>query len=209
MHRADGTGSDSLLYEGVVDEVVASPDRRWLVLRQGSVGAVAGGRNITGLRLGTDTTPVPVLVTEFDEEAIALSPDGRWMAYQSDEAGQTEVFVRPFPNTDAGKKQVSSGGGLAPLWSRDGKELFYLGKDNNMMAARVIPGATIDLGEPVALFRVPDDLLGVEAFYSTPWDVARDGRFIMARLVNGDKIQAGAIIVVENWFGELKEKVKK
>ena len=209
MHRADGTGSDSLLYEGVVDEVVASADRRWLVLRQGSVGAVAGGRNITGLRLGTDTTPVPVLVTEFDEEAIALSPDGRWMAYQSDEAGQTEVFVRPFPNTDAGKKQVSSGGGLAPLWSRDGKELFYLDKDNNMMAARVIPGATIDLGEPVALFRVPDDLLGVEAFYYTPWDVARDGRFIMARLVNGDKIQAGAIIVVENWFGELKEKVKK
>ncbi len=114
-HRADGAGADSLLYEGVIDEAVISPDNRWLVFRQGSVGAVAGGRNITGLRLGTDTLPQPVLATEFDEEAVALSPDGKWMAYQSDETGRTEVFVRPFPNADAGKKQVSSGGGLAPL----------------------------------------------------------------------------------------------
>jgi len=209
LHRADGAGADSLLYEGVVDEAVMSPDSRWLVLRQGSVGAVAGGRNITGLRLGTDTTPVPILATPFDEEAPALSPDGKWMAYQSDETGRTEVFVRPFPNTDAGKKQVSSGGGLAPLWSRDGKELFYLAGDKKMMAARVTAGATLGLSEPVALFQVPDDLLGVEALYYTPWDVARDGRFIMARLVNGSQGQAGTIVVVENWFQELHAKVKK
>ena len=208
-HRADGAGGDSLLYEGIVDEAVISPDARWLVLRQGSVGAVAGGRNITGLRFGADTTPQPVLATEFDEEAVALSPDGRWMAYQSDETGRTEVFVRPFPNTDASKKQVSSGGGLAPLWSSDGRELFYLSSDKKMMAVRLSPGVTIGLSDPVALFRVPEELLAVEALYYTPWDIARDGRFIMARLVNGDQDQAGAIIVVENWFEELKAKVKK
>ncbi len=209
VHRADGAGADSLLYEGVVDEAVISPDNRRLVLRQGSVGAVAGGRNITGLRLGADTTPQPVLVTEFDEEAVALSPDGKWMAYQSDETGRTEVFVRPFPNTDAAKRQVSSGGGLAPLWSRDGRELYYLSSEKKMMAVRVAPGATMALSDPVTLFRVPDELLAVEALYYTPWDVARDGRFLMARLVGGDQDQAGAMIVVENWFDELKAKVAK
>ena len=209
LHRADGAGSDSLLFKGVIDEGMVTPDNRWIVLRQGSVGQVAGGRNITGLRVGMDTVPVPVLATPFDEEAIALSPDGNWMAYQSDETGRTEVFVRPFPNTDAGKKQVSSGGGLAPLWSRTGKELFYLSSDNNMMAAPVTTGATIDAGEPKVLFHVPAELLGAEALYYTPWDVARDGRFLMVRMVGGDAGQAGALVVVENWLSELKAKVKQ
>ena len=209
LHRADGAGSDSVLYEGVIDEGMVTPDGLGLVLRQGSLGAVAGGRNITGLRLGTDKEPVPVLASEFDEMAVALSPDGKWLAYQSDETGPTEVFVRPFPDVDAGKHQVSSGGGVAPLWSRDGKELFYLGRDKSMMAARMIPGAEIRLGEPVALFRVPDELLGVESLYYTPWDVARDGRFLMARLVGEGSAESGALVVVENWFQELKAKLKQ
>ena len=208
-HRADGTGTDSLLVAGTMDEGVVSPDGRWLVLRQGSVGSVRGGRNITGVRLGTDTVPVPVLSTEFDEEAIALSPDGKWMAYQSDETGRTEIFVRPFPNTDAGKRQVSSGGGVAPLWSRDGTQLFWLSSGKDMMAARITAGATIDVGAPVALFHVRDALLGPESSWYTPWDVARDGRFIMARLVGGNNDQGGAIVVVENWLSELETKAKR
>jgi Tol biopolymer transport system component len=211
LHRADGSGTDSLVAgaSGVVDEGVLAPDNQWLVLREGSVGQVAGGRNISGIRIGKETATLPLLATDFEEEAIALSPDGKWMAYQSDETGRTEVFVRPFPNTDAGKTQVSSGGGLAPLWSRDGKELFYLRTDKNMMAARVISGATIGFAEPVALFRVPDELLAAEALYYTPWDVARDGRFLMARLVGGDPGQTAALVVVENWIEELKAKVKR
>jgi serine/threonine-protein kinase len=209
LHRADGAGSDSVLFEGVIDEGMVTPDGRGLILRQGSLGAVAGGRNITRLRLGTDTAPVPLLATEFDEMAIALSPNGQWLAYQSDETGRTEVFVRPFPDIETDKHQVSSGGGLAPVWSRDGKELFYLGNDKNMMAARMIPGATIRFAESVVLFRVPDQLLGVEALYYPPWDVDREGRFLMARLVGDDSGQAGALVVVENWIQELKAKVKR
>jgi hypothetical protein len=208
LHRADGAGADSVLFEGVVDEGMVTPDNAGLILRQGSLGSIAGGRNITGLRLGADKLPVPVLATEFDEEAVALSPNGQWLAYQSDETGRTEVFVRPFPHTESGKQQVSSGGALAPLWSRDGKELFYLSGDKRMMAARMIPGATIRFAEPVALFGVPDELLGAEALYYTPWDVARDGRFLMARLVGGEAGQAGALVVVENWIEELKAKLK-
>ena len=208
LRHADGTGSDSLLFKGVVDEALLTPDNHWLVMRQGSVGQVAGGRNITGLRLGTDTAAIPILASSFDEEAVALSPDGKWMAYQSDEPGNTEIFVRPFPGVNSDKKQVSSGGGLAPLWSRDGKELFYLSTDKRLMAARMLPGERLDFTEPVGLFRVPDELLGAEALYYTPWDVARDGRFLMARLVGGDKRQTGAIVIVENWLQELETKVK-
>jgi hypothetical protein len=117
--------------------------------------------------------------------------------------------VRPFPNTDGGKKQVSSGGGVAPLWSRDGKELFYLSGSNNMMAARVATEATIDTDEPVALFHVGDDLLGAESLYHTPWDVGRDGRFLMARLISGGPGDVESLVVVENWLQELKAKVRK
>ena len=95
-------------------------------------------------------------------------------------------------------------GRTAPLWSRNGGELFYLRGDNNMMAVRVIPGATLRLGEPTVLFRVPEELLGVETAFYTPWDVARDGRFIMARTVHSPDVQAGAVIVVENWLEEWK-----
>jgi eukaryotic-like serine/threonine-protein kinase len=206
---ADGAGTDSLLVEGIVDEGLVTADDRWIILRQGSVGQVAGGRNVTALRIGTDTAPRPLLATEFDEMAVVISPDSRWMAYQSDETGRTEVFVRPFPDVHAGKKQVSSGGGFAPLWSRDGKELFYLSSANTMMAARVTPGDPLDIGVPEVLFPVRPELLGAEYLYYTPWDVAADGRFIMARLVSGDLNSGGSLVVVENWFTELKARMSR
>ena len=208
-HRADGSGADSLLLAGTLDEGVISPDGSWLVLRQGSVGNVSGGRNINGLRLGLDSVSRPILATEFDEEAVALSPNGQWMAYQSDETGRTEVFVKPFPNTDNWKRQVSSGGGVAPLWSRDGKELFYLSNTKAMMAVPVTAGTEIGLGTPTVLFRVRPELLGVEANWYTPWDVARDGRFLMARLVSSTEDQSGATVLVENWIQELRAKAKR
>jgi serine/threonine-protein kinase len=207
QRRADGTGTDSLLFAGAIDEGTWAPDGQWVVLRQGAASAAAGGRDITGFRPGVDTAPVPVLVTPFDEEAIALSPDGRWLAYQSDETGRTEVFVRPFPDADAGKWQVSNGGGVAPLWRRDGRELFYLSAERVMMGVQVTAGTTPHFGEPQVLFRVRPELLGVESSYYTPWDVAADGRFIMARLLSSSRGGDEApVIVVENWFEELKAK---
>jgi hypothetical protein len=207
--RADGAGADSLLLGGLLDEAVISPGGDWMVLRQGSVGAVAGGRNITALRIGTDTAPRPLIVSEFDEEAVAISPDGKWIAYQSDETGRTEIFLRPFPDTDAGKRQVSSGGGIAPLWSRDGRELFYLSGGDDMMAVRVAPGATIDIGDPTVLFHVRRELLAPEATWYTPWDVAADGRFLMVRGVGGDEGEPSAIVVAEHWVEELKAKMRR
>ena len=207
--RADGTGSDSLLVSDPgTQEALPSPDGRWLLVRTGG-NAGAGGRDVLGLRLGTDTALVPVLQTRFDEEAIALSPDGRWLAYQSDESGTTEIFVRPFPDTDQGKWQISSGGGEAPLWSRDGRELFYLNGAKDMMAVRVNAGASLAPGEPSVLFRVPEELLGVETAYYAPWDVAADGRFIMVRRVGGRAELHAVTIVVENFLEELKVRMRE
>jgi len=194
-HRADGLGGDSLLARGLSEEAVVSPDGVWLVIRAGSVGSVSGGRDITGVRLGVDT-------------AVAISPDGKWIAYQSDESGRTEVFIRSFPNTTAFKHQVSNGGGLAPLWSRDGRELFFVSAAKEMMTARVTTGAPIVISAPVSLFHIADDLLKVEYDYYTPWDVAADGRFIMARARHTGSM-ATTVVVAENWLTELKARMKR
>ena len=198
-----------LLKASVIDEAVLSPDGRWLVLRSGANGTVAGGRDITGVRTGADTARVPLIVTPFDEEAIALSPDGNWIAYQSDETGRTEAFVRAFPNTSAFKRQVSNGGGSAPLWSRDGRELFFVSPNADMMSARVTAGPPITIAAPAPLFHIADDLLKVEYAFYTPWDVAPDGRFIMARARAGTKGAATSVVIAENWLTELRARMKR
>ena len=209
QHRADGTGRDSLLLAGNIEEAMMSPDGEWLVTRAGSVGAGRGGRDIKGMRIGHGTTLVNLIVTPFDEEAIALSPDGKWIAYQSDETGKTDVFIRSFPNTDDVKRQISNGGGAAPLWSRDGRELFFVNGNKEMMAVRISAGTPLTVGEPKALFHVPPELLSVEYAYYTPWDVARDGRFLMARLREANSAKASTVVVAENWLTELKARMRK
>ena len=208
QHRADGAAKDSLLVAGGIEEAALSLDGKWLVFRGGSKGAISGGRDIMGVRLGVDTARVPVIATPFDEEAIALSPDGKWIAYQSDETGRTEVFIRSFPDAEKFKRQISNGGGLAPLWSHDGRELFYLSLGKDMMGARVATGSPISVSLPVSLFHVPDELLGVEYDYYTPWDVAADGRFIMARMRRSRSV-ASTVVIAENWLTELKSRMKR
>jgi serine/threonine-protein kinase len=207
--RADGTGSDSVLRYGIFDEGLVSPDGRWMVFRMGATASTAGGRDIYGLRPGVDTAPVPLVVTPYDEMAIALSPDGRWLAYQSDETGRIEVFVRPFPNTGDAKVRVSSDGGTGPVWARDGRELFYLRGDNTMMAATVTAEPALRVGEPVPLFRLPAHLAELDAQWYTPWDIGPDGRFLMVRSAEGGRRNATPLIVVENWLEELKIKMRR
>ncbi len=206
LRRADGTGRDSLLVRGQLDEGLMSPDGRWVVFRRGATSAASGGRDIFGFRPGVDSAPVPLLATPYDEMAMSLSPDGRWMAYQSDESGRIEVFIRPFPNTTDQKVQVSSAGGTGPVWARNGRELFYLRDDGIMMAVPIIGGPVLRLGEPEQLFRLREDLSYLEARYSAPWDVGPDGQFIMARSVDAGAGARTPLVVVENWFEEVKAK---
>ena len=96
------------------------------------------------------------------------------MAYESNETGRTEVFLRPFPRTDTGKWQVSNEGGVAPLWSRDGRELFYVNARRDMAAVTVQSGPQPILGERRTLFHLADELYLSATEYYTPHDVAPD-----------------------------------
>jgi serine/threonine-protein kinase len=206
---ANGTGADTLIYRAPtgIFEGAWSPDGRWLLFRTGGTVAQSGGRDIVGIRPGVDSAPVPIIVTPYDEEGIAFSPDGRWLAYESNETGRTEIFLRPFPDTEAGKWQVSNGGGGAPLWARNGRELFYVSSARDMMAVTVQSAAEPKLGEPQLLFHLPNEIYLTANEYYTPFDLAADGRFIMLRQVISASGVETPLVVVENWFEELRQKV--
>ncbi|MEO7454946.1 MAG: protein kinase [Gemmatimonadaceae bacterium] len=208
LHHADGTGPDSVLWRGHADEALLSPDGKWLVIRMGAKTAVTGGRDVYGLRLGGDTTLTPLLNAPYDEYAMALSPDGKWLAYESNETGREEVFVRPFPNTNDGKVPVSSNGGASPLWSRDGRELFFVRGHNAMMSASITPGATIRVGEPHVLFE-SGTLAERGVSWYTPWDVAPDGRFMLVRSVHAKGKVSTPLTIMENWLDDANARVRR
>jgi eukaryotic-like serine/threonine-protein kinase len=143
-----------------------------------------------------------VLLGPFTETNADLSPDGRWLAYQSDESGRNEIYVRPFPAIDAGQEQISTQGGTRPAWSNDGRTLFYLDTENYLTAAPVKPGGTMQAGAPV---RVLDKRYFVGP-PSRPFDVSSDGRFLMLKDQEPRGTPSG-IVVVLNWLEELKSKI--
>ncbi len=207
---ADGTGREETLLrtQAPLLEGFWSSDGTWLVVRTGGGAGAVGQRNIIALRPGVDSAPTELLAASgFDESAPALSPDGKWLAYASDETGRTEVYIRPFPNVDAGKWQVSANGGQAPLWAHSGRELFYVDAERNIMVAP-IPTGPSQLGARVRLFKLGDDIYLTEQEWYTPFDISPDDRrFLMSREVTAPETQAPTFILVENWFEEVKGKV--
>jgi serine/threonine protein kinase/Tol biopolymer transport system component len=146
--------------------------------------------DIWALRLDSTSVPLRVTATPYNETRPRFSPDGHWIAYESDESGQPEVYIQPFPLQGA-KKQLSAGGGTAARWSRDGKELFYLSLDLTMMAVRMkATGEALDGAVPVTLFQQRDA--------DTDYTVAGDGRFLM-RIPS---TQPTAVVV--NWASSLQ-----
>ncbi len=201
VRRADGTGQPQLLLdeERSLEEVTYSPDGEWLVYREGGEDRE---RDLYARRIGADTATA-LVVTEYDETSPAVSPDGRWLAYVSNESGRDEVYVRPFPNTNDGKWQVSTDGGLEPVWAHSGRELFYKGS-GNLIVVEVLPGATFVTGERGVLFSTRR--FGSSNPLHQSYDVTPDGqRFVMIRNLSSE--EATELIVVENFFEELKAKV--
>jgi hypothetical protein len=157
-----------------------------------------------------------LLHSEYSQAQPMISPDGRWMAYSSDESTgvpfKTEIFVRPFPEVNKGKWQVSTSGGSCAIWSPDGRELFYLSADNSVMAVAVETKPTISFGTPKLLFK--STYLGLTSTSGTPWDIHPDGkRFLMIKPPAPAAAKPAApapqpkIIMVTNWFEELKQRV--
>jgi serine/threonine-protein kinase len=179
-----------------------SHDGKWLIYETSAGDAGLG--DIVGIRPGIDTAPVPLVATGFSEASATLSPDGHWLAYVSNETGHEEVYVVPFPNTSAAKWAVSIRGGSRPLWSHRGSELFYTDATGNMMKVDVKTNPTLSFGSPVVLFNAS----GFSSDFLVNFALSPDDRrFLMLRqaLANSpDKL-----IVVDNWFEELKQKPQK
>lgn len=129
------------------------------------------------------------------EQYAAPSPSGSWLAYASDENGRREIYVQRFPQAD-GKWQVSTAGGDKPVWSRDGKELFFLGSDGRIMVAEIKPGQKFDASIPKALF---DPHIVPNAWF----DVSKDGRFLIPVLT--EESASAPMTVVVNWQAALKK----
>jgi Tol biopolymer transport system component len=199
---ADGSAGAELLlpFDRGVQRPGWSPDGEWLVFHSGGAEVDTGAEDIFAIRLGVDSVPMALVAEEGVAEGLPrLSPDGRWLAYVSNETGQAEVYVRPFPSVNA-KWLVSTNGGTEPRWAHSGRELFYISGSNEMVVADVLAGSTFSLGERRVLFP-----LG--ALRTNRWDVAPDDqRFIFERLGSAGG-ESGDLIVVENFFEELKAKV--
>ena len=193
---ADGSAPPRMLrHEAAgIEEAEYSRDGTWLVYRMGF--------DLFAVRTDRDANPIRLTATPFMESTPRLSPDGRWLAYSSNESGRWEVYVRPFPNTGTTRWQVSAAGGAEPVWSRSGAELFYK-YDDQLLAASVLPGATFGIRERHALFSVA----GYENYFiKRTYDVSPDGkRFVMIR---SPRKPPNELIVVENVFEELKARVK-
>ncbi len=206
---ADGSGSDLFLarIDRQIQEVTWSGDGHWLVVRTDN--GTPGAGDLVGVRTTGDTVPVPLVASPFTELHPAVSSDSRWLAYTSNESGQNEVYVRAFPATTGGRWQVSNGGGIEPLWSADGQELFYLSGTSQLVAARIRTTPTFEVLSRQPLFDVGGPFI-IDAFHQS-YQVTRDGRhFLFLRLrTSAGGASAPRAVLVENWFSDLRARMKQ
>jgi Tol biopolymer transport system component len=201
-HASDGSGApQSLLQEKTLlyMPTTFTPDGTRLILNDNQ-GAVF---DIRMLAVGTDTAPQALLATSFNEQNASFSSDGRWMAYQSNESGPPEIYVRPFPDVQAGRWQISSSSGTRPTWR--GREIFYMGPAGSMMSVQVNTEKGFTHGNAAKLF--------AGAYLATvtgrTYDVSADGqRFVMIK-TGGGKIGSVQIVVVQNWLEELNARAAR
>ncbi len=164
----------------------------------------------TGLDIGLVSLSPPfeakqLIQSAEDQNNPAVSPDGKWIAYESGESGSNEIYVRPFPDVEAGRWQVSNAGGRQPLWARDGSELFYFDGDGFLVSVAIQMTPTFNAGRPRKMF---------EARYigggARSYDVSPDGqRFLMLEPATQPDAEddSARIVVVVNWLEELKRLV--
>jgi serine/threonine-protein kinase len=212
---ADGTGTVERLTDNPNSQRPSSftPDGRRLLMAEAAPGRRAadlgmlpldGDRRVTWL---AQTTAANKINGE-------ISPDGRWLAYQSNESGRDEIFVRPFPAVDQGRWHVSTNGGREPLWARNARELFYLAPDGTLMGVSVnvgSGGATFVAGASATLIASGAYYTQVAFHGGRTYDVSADGaRFLRIKVNEGNPDPSGAprhFVVVQNWLEELKRLV--
>lgn len=202
--NSSGAGDEELLFEAsghyILNPQDWSSDGRFLIyMTQGE----KTGFDLWVLALLEDRKPFAFLQTPYNESQAQLSPDGRWMAYASDESGRGEVYIQSFPMAGS-KRQVSTNGGIQPRWRGDGKELFYLAADRKLMAALVRGEAALEVGTPTALFQTSLDLQGPTApDFRQLYDVTADGQRFLLNVAPEEVVSP--ITVVLNWTAGVKQ----
>jgi serine/threonine protein kinase len=199
----DGSDSPQLLYRATEDLMPGDVSREGVLVF--ASGEQTGRRSILTIRIG-EPTAMPFLVTPALEHMPTFSPDGRWIAYASNESGRSEIYIRPYPPSDKPARRISDAGGTAPLWSPRGSELFYRSAAGNMMAVPLQADTAIPAGRAQELFRAQGRFRfsGNTAAY----DVEPNGqRFIMVTEPENAVPARQQIVVVRNWFEELNRLV--
>ena len=213
---ADGSGEPERLtvHFGNQFPTSTTPDGAF-VTWFGASGTTANGTDLFRLAMKDPARKVePLLAAAGMDFGAEVSPDGRWLAYHSNNSGEFQVYVRPYPNVQDGREQVSRAGGSRPAWSRDGRELFYLDGDN-LLTAVAVPaavGARFTSGPPIQILKkkyyAGATLLGLDL---RAYDVAPDGqRFLMIKdpePAPGTSQTAVSLVVVLNWVEELKARL--
>jgi serine/threonine-protein kinase len=209
LQAADGTGSATRLTESANQQfpTAITTDGTRVVFNELTPSRQ---RDLRLLTLTPTPRVEPLLETRFDERGGIVSPDGRWLAYESNSAGRFEIYVRPFPNVGDGQSQVSNAGGVQPVWARTGRELFYVASDGALMMVPVDPrAATWSAGAATKLV-AGRYFTGGSLYTNRQYDVSPDGqRFLMIKEGGGsDQTSAPPqLIVVQHWFEELKRLV--
>jgi Tol biopolymer transport system component/predicted Ser/Thr protein kinase len=193
---ANGAGGEELLVKGDTLAVPKSwsPDGQFLLYAQVNGGS---GADLFAIAVHGGRKPFVIAQTAATEDQGQFSPDGRWIAYTSTESGQGEVYVIPFPPSPGGGKwMVSRGGGVMPRWRRDGRELFYISPESEMMAVEVGAGPVFHAGNPQALFRTDIVDTGIRTG-PISWDLTPDGKRFL--IISPKSQYTVSITVALNW----------
>jgi serine/threonine-protein kinase len=206
VRRVDGSSAERELarLDRPVQEVTWSPDGAWVVMRTDNGAAGAG--DIVAMRTDGDTTAVPLADSRFSEMHPAISPDGRWLAYTSDQTGTQEVYVRPFPGPSDRQWQVSNGGGMLPKWSSDSRELYFINAAR-LMAATVDVSTGFEVTRTTALFGVSN--YAIDVFHQSYDVLPNSGGFLFMQIPRSDQTSAPPLIEITDWFADLRDRLQQ
>jgi len=203
VKAANGSGDEEILLQRTAFPTAWSPDGRFIIFRERGVKTRL---DIWAVPMFGDRKEYQLSNSPFDEQTPQLSPDGRWLAYTSDETGSDEIYVQSFSadgKLGADKKIISTAGGKLPVWRRDGSELFFIAADGQMMASSVKTGGTeFEFTPPKPLFKTRT--LSLEGGIYHEYDVSPDGqRFLIGTLIGDTKAAPPTMIL--NWTALLKK----
>ena len=176
-----------------------SPDGKLFIYH---TATTAASGDVAAVRPGASSKPLIETKAPIRLYNAEISPDGRWVAYQSDESGRFEIYVHPFPALETGRWQISTNGGAHPLWARNGRELLFIDGKGTLTSVPLLAGSTFNRGPGTPLFEAGQYFVDTARDY----DMTNDGtRFLFVK--NVTDLPRPAVVVVANWFDEVRAKM--